>query len=78
MPPIHWTGDSGVQGHVIQGMCAEGQMGHLTWKVGLASKSAELVNLPRARSLLAADVCGKSAGMYDTHATSKGCRTIGC
>jgi hypothetical protein len=79
MPSTYWTGDSGVQGHVIQGMCAEGgQMGQFTWKAGLASKSAELVSLPWARSVLAADVCVKPARVYDTHATSKECRTFGC
>jgi len=79
MPSTYWTGGSGVQGHVIQGMCAEeGQVGHFTWKAGLASKSMELVSLPWARSVLATGVCGKIAGVHDTHATSKGCRTFGC
>jgi hypothetical protein len=79
MPSTYWTEGSGVQGHVIQDMCAEGgEMGHFTWKDGLASKSAELASLPWARCVLAADVCGRPAGVHDTHATSKACRKFGC
>jgi len=79
MPSTYWIGGPGVQGHVIQDICDEGgQMGHFTWKACLASKSADLASLPWVRNVLAADVCGKPAGMYDAHATSKGCRTFGC
>ena len=79
MPSTNWTGGSGVQGHLIQGMCAEGgQVGHFTWKASLASKSAELASLPWIKSVLATGVCGQPAGVYDTHATSEGCRTFGC